>query len=398
MTERLYYDQAYLMEFDGRVLDCHPNGTRFDVLLDQSAFYPTSGGQPYDTGELGGARVVDVNVKDGEVWHTVTAPLGVGNTVHGIIDWARRFDHMQQHAGDHMIAGTLHRLMGGVTIGLHISDDVSTIDVAMPEGVTRISDEEIRRVEMEVNERIQRNVPIRCWFPGEEELNALPLRKKPTVTEHVRIVAIGDEEMVACGGTHPSSAGQLGLVKILSAAPARGKMRITFVAGQRALKDYFACYDAAHEAAEKISANIHNLSAGVAALQEKCRSAELEVNKLRREQLFSQIQSMTEGAEILPNGTKLIAQFVNADANSLKELASRLIETSGMIALLGAMNGGQAAYVFARSADAEINMGNLLRDAARTLGGKGGGRPDFAQGGGCAEILDNACVLLKAMA
>jgi len=164
MTERLYYDNAYLMEFDAQVLDCQPNGDRFDVLLNRSAFYPTSGGQPYDTGALGEARVIDVNVINGDVWHTVTAPLAVGETVRGRIDWARRFDHMQQHAGDHMIAGALHRLMGGVTIGLHVSDEISTIDVAMPEGVTRISDEDIRRIELDVNDHIQRDVPIRCWL------------------------------------------------------------------------------------------------------------------------------------------------------------------------------------------------------------------------------------------
>jgi len=209
MTERLYYDNAYLTEFDGTVLECRENGANWDVLLDRSAFYPTSGGQPYDTGVLGGAKVLDVNVDGGDVWHTVDAPLTVGQTVHGCIDWARRFDHMQQHAGDHMIAGALHRLMQGVTIGLHISEAVSTIDVAMPEGVTRISDEDVRRIEADVNDHIQRDVPIRCWFPDEAELAALPLRKKPTVDEHVRIVAIGDDEMVACGGTHPATAGQL---------------------------------------------------------------------------------------------------------------------------------------------------------------------------------------------
>ena len=135
-----------------------------------------------------------------------------------------------------MIASALWRLLGGVTIGLHISHDVSTIDVAMPEGVTRISPEDIRRVEDDVNARIQRDVPVRCWFPEPEELKALPLRKPPTVSEHVRVVAIGEDEMVACGGTHPSTAGQIGLVKILGVAPARGKMRVSFLAGMRALR------------------------------------------------------------------------------------------------------------------------------------------------------------------
>lgn len=395
MTERLYYDNAYLTEFDAQVLACRPNGEYFDVLLNRSAFYPTSGGQPFDTGALGNAKVVDVNVIDGEVWHTVTAPLSVGEAVHGKIDWPRRFDHMQQHAGDHMIAGALHRLMGGVTIGLHVSDEVSTIDVAMPEGVTRISDEDIRRIELDVNEHIQRDVPIRCWFPSEAELETLPLRKKPTVREHVRIVAIGDDEMVACGGTHPATAGQIGLVKIVSVAPARGKMRVAFLAGQRALNDYFKCRAAAHAAAEMFSTGVENLTASVTAMQEKLRSTEFELVKLKKEQLLSKAQSFIDEAEALPNGAKLVARFVDADAMLLRDLTSKLIEQPGVVALMGAKNGDQAIYVFGRSADVDVNMGALLRDSARPLGGKGGGKPDFAQGGGCAKILEAACRTLK---
>ncbi len=397
MTERLYYDNAYLTEFDGTILACRANGANWDVLLDRSAFYPTSGGQPYDTGTLGGARVIDVNVAEGEVWHTVDAPLNVGGRVHGSIDWARRFDHMQQHAADHMIAGALHRMMGGVTIGLHISSDVSTIDVAMPEGVTRISDEDLRRIEADVNVHIQRDVPIRCWFPEEKELAVLPLRKKPTVSEHVRIVAIGDDEMVACGGTHPATAGQLGLVKILSATPARGKMRVAFLAGQRALADYLRCSAAAHGAAELLSTGVDNLVTLVGAMQDKLRSAEYELTQLRKAQLLSGAAEMLAGAEVLPDGTRLVAAFVEADANLLRDLASRLIESPKVVALLGAMSGETAAYVFGRSGDVDVNMGMLMQQSAKPLGGKGGGRPDFAQGGGCREILEAARQRLRDM-
>ena len=390
MTDRLYYDNAYLTEFDGCVLACRENGAHFDVLLDTTAFYPTSGGQPFDTGTLGHAQVIDVNVEDGEVWHTVTAPLAVGSTVHGCIDWARRFDHMQQHAADHMIASALHRLMGGVTIGLHISGDVSTIDVAMPGGATRISEEDVRCIEDDVNVRIQRDVPIRCWFPEKEELASLPLRKAPTVDEHVRIVAIGEDEMVACGGTHPSSAGQLGLVKIVSVTPARGKMRVAFLAGARATADYRRVSEAAHSAAALLSTGVENLAAGVNALQEKLRAAEFELVRLRREQLLNQAEPFIAEAETLPGGARLIARFVEADAMLLRDLASKLIETPGVIALLGAMNGDQAIYVFGRAADVNVHMGTLLKESAAPYGGKGGGRPDFAQGGGSREILGAA--------
>jgi alanyl-tRNA synthetase len=289
-----------------------------------------------------------------------------------------------------MIAGALHRTMQGVTIGLHISEKISTIDVAMPDGVTRISAEDIRRIELDVNDHIQRNVPIRCWFPEESELKTLPLRKEPTVSEHVRIVAIGEDEMVACGGTHPSTAGQLGLVKIVSVAPARGKMRVSFLAGQRALRDYLLCHSALHTAAELVSANADTLSSAITALQERLRTAEHELTAFKREQLMAQADCMLHEAPLLPSGARLVACFVEADAALLREVASHLIAQPGVIALMGALTGEQAAYVFGRSADVEADMGALLRDCARPLGGKGGGRPDFAQGGGCREILDAA--------
>ena len=395
MTERLYYDNAYLTEFEATVTACAEAEDGYHVYLDRSAFYPTSGGQPCDTGTIGGANVLDVQV-DGnhDVCHVVDGPLKVGEMVHGSIDWPRRLDHMQQHAGDHMIASALWRLLGGVTIGLHISHDISTIDVSMPEGATRISPEDIRRVEDDVNVRIQRDVPVKCWFPDENELKSLPLRKKPTVTEHVRIVAIGDDEMVACGGTHPSTAGQLGLVKILGVAPARGKMRVSFLAGKRALDDYRAAYDIAHGTAALLSTSVENLRDHVCAMQEALKKAEYELGRLRRDSAVAEI----EGSELptLADGTRVAVRLLEGDANLLKEVASRLIRQPRMAVLLGAeTTPGHAALVFARSEDVDLHMGQLLSKAAKPLGGKGGGRPDFAQGGGPVEILEAAKALLE---
>lgn len=401
MTERLYYDDAYLTEFDAAVLACEANPDSetcgssdgaWRVRLDRSAFYPTSGGQPYDTGTLGGARVTDVSVDaDGEVWHIVDRPLDVGARVHGKIDWPRRFDHMQQHAADHMIASALWRLLGGVTIGLHISHDVSTIDVAMPEGVTRISPEDIRRVEDDVNARVQRDVPVRCWFPEAEELRALPLRKPPTVDTHVRVVAIGEDEMVACGGTHPATAGQLSVVKILGVAPARGKMRVSFVAGMRALNDYRENYDRAHGAANLLSTSTENLVAHVAAMQEALKNAEMALARLHRETVVNELTAALDAAPRTPDGARVLARMLDGDVNLVKDAASRLIKQPGVVVLLGARTGeGSAAFVFARSQDVDVHMGQLLSGAAKPLGGKGGGRPDFAQGGGPTEVIEAA--------
>ena len=395
MTERLYYDDSYLTEFDAAVVCAAERGGKPIVALDRSAFYPTSGGQPFDTGTLNGAHVTDVFVDDaGEVWHELDAPLTVGETVHGRIDWARRWDHMQQHGGEHMIAGAVYALTGGMTIGLHLGAEVSSIDVQFTDGATHMSAELIARIEDYVNERIQMDAPIRCWFPDADELASLPLRKAPTVKEHVRIVAMGDFEMVACGGTHPSSTGQIGLVKIVSAAPERGKLRLSFVCGMRAYRDYRQNYDCAWAAANLLSTRPEKLPELLESTLQRLKDAERELNRLRREHLLESIPAMLERAEALPGGGKLVCELADCDPAALKELGSKLIEENGVVALLGAKNGEKCNFVFARSADMNLAMGKLLSETAKPLGGKGGGRPDFAQGGGPAEVLDAARAML----
>lgn len=396
MTDRLYYDDSYLTSFDAVVDACVERDGAYHVRLDRSAFYPTSGGQPFDTGTINGIPVTDVYVgEDHDVWHVLEAPAAVGTPVHGEIDWPRRFDHMQQHAGDHMIASAIWRLLGGVTIGLHISHDVSTIDVAMPEGITRISREDVARVEKDVNERVQRNVPVKCWFPAAEELKSLPLRKPPTVSEHVRVVAIGTDEMVACGGTHPSSAGQLGLVKILGVAPARGKMRVSFVAGIRAFEDYQLKFDCAAETSNLLSTSVDKMAVSVAAMQESLNRANAELNRLRREKLLREIGEGMEAAPRLPDGTAILARLIDGDVNLLKDVVSHLIRSPKVVALMGVKSAsGGAMLAFARSGDVDIHMGQLLSMAAKVYGGKGGGRPDFAQGGGDPRIIDEALRIL----
>lgn len=369
-TNRLYYDNAYLTAFDATVVAVRGDA----VALDQSAFYPTSGGQPYDTGTLGGAQVLDVTVEDNIVWHRVDRQFSVGDKVHGEIDWPRRFDHMQQHGADHVLAGACWELFGGVTIGLHLGEAESSIDMTLPGGRTHLTEDEIAQLETLVNARIQRDAPVRCWFPDEEELSTLPLRKKPTVTEHVRIVAFGDYEMVACGGTHPNTAAQLGIVKVISCASARGKMRLTFVAGMRAVKYLQTCALAAQKIAKEVSSDIPGAHA--AYLREK------EAAKENRQTLM---QSLTDAAvEIalaagkkLPDGGTVYARHLPfADRAALLHAAALLTKAGNAIALLTCPDKNGCAVIFLRSADRSEDMSALLRHC----GARGGGKPDMAQG------------------
>ena len=216
MTKRLYYEDSYLTEFDAIVTACQEAEGGFKMSLDQSAFYPTSGGQPNDTGRINESKVIDVfGGASGEIWHLVDRFIPVNARVHCRVDWERRFDHMQQHGGEHILAGSLWDLFRGFTHGLHVGSDVSTIDITMPDGRTRLEESECLQLENLANSRIQQAAPIKAWFPDAQEMSTLPLRKDPTVHEQVRIVAAGDFEMVACGGTHPRNTGEIGLVKIL---------------------------------------------------------------------------------------------------------------------------------------------------------------------------------------
>ncbi|MBQ4618853.1 MAG: hypothetical protein IJB25_03100 [Clostridia bacterium] len=396
MTDRLYYDNAYLTEFDAVVLEAKEENGENLVRLDRSAFYPTSGGQPFDVGTLNEANVLDVFVdKEGEVWHKTDRKLEKGRAVHGKIDWQRRFDHMQQHAGEHMLANAAYRLLGGHTIGLHLGRDFSTIDMDLPGGKTHITIEEIRALEDDVNRNIQKNVPIRCYFPDEETLLSLPLRKPPTVTEHVRIVQIGDYEYCACGGTHPENAGEIGLVKILSATPSRGKLRLAFVCGMRAYIEMRQRFEEIERAANALSTAWENLSSQVEALLEKAKNAEYQLRQEKKNAALMKAGELYENAEEV-NGVRVIKHvFASLGMEGLREAGNRIIENGNAVALLA--DEGEKGYMlfFARSENVDANMGKILSESAKKHGGKGGGRSDFAQGSSPdAGVLDDAMKLL----
>ena len=396
MEDRLYYNQPYLTEFTGVVREVRQNKKLFDVMLDRTAFYPTSGGQPFDTGTLNGLDVTDVCTdQSGNIWHTVNGYLSVGDRVEGKINWPRRFDHMQQHAGEHMIAGAIWRYFGGVTEGLHLGQTFSTIDVEMPGGQTHLTCDAIRLIEDDVNTSIQRDVPIRCWFPDEAELASLPLRKPPTVKEHVRVVAIGDNEMVACGGTHPSSAGQIALVKIIDVRPSRGKMRVAFVCGMRAVRDYQEKYSACEESASHLSVRSMELPQSVRLLTERITALEHELSLQRQKEALALVPALRSGAKHVNGMSVITAALDGLDMDGGRRLVTELISESHTVALIALKAENNCRVIFARGNGIACDMGLLLKTAAKENGGKGGGKSDYAQGSSPnVSILDVAVKLL----
>ena len=391
MTERLYYDDAYLWTFDATVTALR-NGKRpgeWEITLNRSAFYPTSGGQPFDTGTLSfgktRAKVTDVEAdEDGEVWHTTDKEIPVGTAAKGEIDGARRTDHMEQHGGEHMLAGAIWEKLGGTTIGLHLGQTESSIDVSMPEERTRLTEDEITLLEDTVNERIRMDAPIHCWFPAEEELKKLPLRKAPTVTDHIRIVAMGDFEMVACGGTHPSSTGRIGMIKIVSTIPAKGKIRVSFVCGGRAVKLFQTYMRFADKAGAALSCPVEKLSSAASDLKYRLSEAEKRANKLESREILAQMAA-AETADDLPGVILCVLQLPETDNRAVAAAVSSYIEDRGKALLLAA---GER-LTFARSSDVKIDMNELIKRV-----GRGGGRPDMASGAGIPECVTVARKIL----
>ena len=294
--------------------------------MDRSAFYPTSGGQPYDTGTLGGRQILDVTVdKEGEIWHLVDGPLELNSPVEGRVDWPRRFDHMQQHAGEHMLAGVIWHRLQGYTIGLHLGAEDSTIDVQLPDGSMRVEEDILFEIEETVNRQIQQNLPIRCWFPTPEELEAAPLRKRPAVSDHIRLIQVGDVECVACGGTHPSSSGQIGLLKILDARPSRGKMRVRFVCGMRAFMQFQKSHALLDQAARVLSTAMENLPGAVKALNDRLHEAERALKAQRLSLALQDAPALMENADPA-RGKRLIATRRRLDQDGLVELAPYLTD------------------------------------------------------------------------
>ena len=391
MTDRLYYDNAYLWSFEGTVTAVRPGKKQglWETSLDRSAFYPTSGGQPFDTGRiLAGsevAHVLDVETdRTGEVWHTLDRELAPGTPIRGEIDALRRTDHMEQHGGEHMLAGAIWEKLNGTTIGLHLGAEDSTIDVELPDQRTHLTEDEIRMLEDTVNTRIRLDAPIRCWFPDEEELASLPLRKKPTVTEHVRIVAMGDFEMVACGGTHPASPGRIGLIKITGVIPAKGKARVSFVCGGRALRLFQVYMRAADKAGAALSCPVEKLSRAASELNSRVAEAERKARKYETTELLNQFRQAESTAD-LKDVTLAAVTLEDRDAKAVSAAVSAYIADPGKLLLLAV---GER-LTFARSADVKLNMSELIRRV-----GRGGGRPDLASGAGIPQCVTVARKIL----
>jgi len=376
MTQRMYYDDSYHTDFKARILDRRPLEIGVGLVLDQTCFYPSSGGQPFDTGWLNGVPVVDVFEDGAEIVHVVERDVP-GEVVNGRIDWARRFDHMQQHTGQHLLSEAFQRLFGAVTQSFHLGKTSCTIDLA--QGALR--PKEIARAEHLANEIVLENRPISARFYDQGELADIPLRKLPTKAEDIRIVAIQDFDYSPCGGTHCCATGQVGPIKVRKWERRGQKTRVEFLCGWRALNDYSWKHEAITALANAFSVKDTDVVETVTRLTEEAKESQKELQSLRGRLLDYEAEALVARAPSFGDVAIVTSIFEDRGQEQVRHLALRIAGAGRRIAILG-IGGAKARLILARSAKAPGNMNLLLREICQTFGGGGGGQPHLAQGGG----------------
>ena len=374
MTDRLYYRDSFLTEFDARVLSSTPSGSRHIVRLDRTAFYPDSGGQPFDTGRLGSAAVLEVSEDDsGEILHFTDAPLPEG-PVHGTIDWPRRFDHMQQHSGQHLLSAIFIELFGYKTVSFHLGREASAIDLAAP----AIPPGQLARVEQRVNEIIFDDRPLHIRFGTREELAAAGVRKEVQRDGILRAIEIEGVELQPCGGTHVSRTGQIGLTLLRKCEKQKGNWRVEFVCGARSLAVAREDRRLLLESARTLGGAPADLPSLVARAAEDRRALDRQRKDLQSRLAAFEARALWDEAAAC-DAPRVIRRVLDAaEPDYLRLLATRIVECGPAVALLAALPGGHV--VFAQSPGLPGDVSALLRQTLSAHGGKGGGTPGFAQG------------------
>ena len=390
MTDRLYYHDSFLHEFEGEITEVVPvadiNG-RHGVYLDRTAFYPTSGGQVYDTGWISSAGssakvpVVEVaETEDGRVVHYIEAdkaPLQ-GTRIRGLIDPVRRRDHMQQHSGQHVLSAAFIRLFNLPTVSFHMGEDACSIDLDTP----TLTAKQVEETEALANQIVQENRPVEIKFVTQSAAQEMGLRKPPrTDKDELRLINIHDFDLSACGGTHVQNTGQIGCILLRKTERVRQGWRVEFVCGQRAVATARLDYTALTEAAALYSGHIRDVPQQVRKFQEEVRSANKAGERLLEE--LAELHAARLLAEVAPaNGRKVIARVnKERDLAFIRLLAQKLTRLElNVVALLGS-EAGQISLVFAQSKGMPFDMGALLKETLAKLGGRGGGSKDMAQGG-----------------
>ena len=369
-TKRLYYEDSHKIYFTGKVLECSPSpkdGKTWEVILDRTAFYPEGGGQPADHGTLGGIPVIDVREKDGDVLHITTAPLETGIQAEGCVDWNRRLSLMQQHTGEHILSGLVHKLYGYENVGFHMGADGVTVDFN-----GEISPKDIPRLERLSNQAIWADLPVSADYPPAETLNRMHYRSKKELTGPVRIVTIKDTDVCACCGVHTRSTGEVGALKIVSCQKHKGGVRLTLQMGMGALEHYGQLLESVTQISNLLSAKQPEVSQAVERLQEEAFSLRQKLSSARREAFENKAAALPDGRQVL-----FLIESPGLTPLELRQYCTILCEKAKAAAIFSGDDSQGYKYAFGSSSIDIRPYGKALNTA---LQGRGGGASDLVQG------------------
>jgi alanyl-tRNA synthetase len=399
MSERLYYNEPYTRQFDATVVDVSARGERLAVTLDRTAFYPTSGGQPFDTGRLGTFRVVEVVDDDGgAIAHLLeasavsdTSQTGVtpGMRVQGLIDWERRFDHMQQHTGQHVLSAAFDKRFGVRTVSFHLGAATSTIDLAR-----EVTPAEIAAAEEQANRIVWEDRPVAIRYASAEEAAALPLRKESLRGGTLRLIEVEDFDLSACGGTHVARTGAIGIIAVGSWERFKGGQRIEFLCGGRALARFRSLRGAVDGSVRLLSVLPEELPASIERLQADSKEQKRAITALQADLAKYRADEIAASAELIGN-VHTVFRIIDGDSNVLKTLATAIVTRPRHFVTLTSTS-RPALVVVARSADVSVPANEILAAIIKQFGGRGGGKPELAQGG--AVDAANQQILISARA
>lgn len=393
MTERLYYEDAYTLRFNADVVERTEYKKKPAVILDRTYFYPESGGQPPDNGQLNAARVIDVQTRetDRAVLHILEHPLDDAR-VEAQIDADRRFDHMQHHSGQHILSQALSRAAKAETVSVHMSTDSMTIDVNR----AAIAPEEWLAAEELANQIVQQNLSVRCWYPSVDELATLPIRKMPEVVGKVRIVDMGGFDVTACGGTHVAHTGEIGLIKVVKYERRGDTTRLEFRCGTRAMSDYRSKNDIINRLVSDLTVGYWEVPEAVKRLQADNKALRSELKLVKDQLADAEAQSLLTMAHTQGQWRVVSRAFEGRDTNEVRLLAQKIATRPDTIVLFG-VAGEKSQIIFGRAQNVEIDVVPLLKQALALIKSeRGGGKPDFAQGGGVPASLDEINSALEA--
>ena len=383
MKRKLFYADAYLQRDMTKVVNVAKDELeKWYVTLEETVFFPTGGGQPHDVGKINDVVVFDVEEIDGEIRHYIAEPLlEVGEAVEMEINWQRRFDFMQQHTGQHLLTASFVELYGIQTTSFHLGKELVTIDL----DVKKVTDEQLLEVEKRANQIILENRPIETKWVNKEELATYPLRKKVAVEEDIRLVIIPDFDYNGCGGTHPSSTGQIGTLKILDTEMQKGHVRVHFVCGNRVLNQLHRKQKTLQEVTHLLSASEDGVVNSVKVLLDNGKKHEKTLDEAQQQLLNYEVKEIV--GDMKEGTTSIELVFQQRSIQQLQKLARLIVTEATTTQLIFiAENDGLLQIVLARGTDNQMNMKQLIAQILPIINGKGGGSETFAQGGGATDL------------